>query len=558
MGAGPHNFSDLARGREFYARRAWQSAHETLSRADRARPLVGEDLERLAMSAYLIGRDVEYLELLQRAYHAHLAAGASASAARTAFWLGLRLLFRGEVGHANGWLGRAQRLLEREERECVEHGYLLLATTQRHIGDGDFSAAYEAAASAATIGERFVEADVVATARHLMGRIRLQQGKVPEGLSLLDEAMVFVSGGELSPLVTGLIYCSVIEGYQEVYAFERAREWTSALSAWCAEQPEMVAFTGVCSVHRAEILQLGGAWSEALAQAERAAARCLDKDRLVAAAAYYQQGEVRRLRGEFDAAEEAYHSASQWGYEPQPGLSLLRLAQDRTALAAASIRRALAATSDRSRRARLLPAYIEVMLAHGEIDDARSASRELAELAEHFDSAVLRALAMQAQGANLLDAGDAAAAVEVLRRAGKRWQEIGAPHLAARVRMLVGQSCRTLGDEEGAKLEISAARKAFEELGARADLTEIDAIGSRRTPSPRHGLTLRELQVLRLVASGQTNRAIAGALSLSEKTVERHISNIFTKLDVPSRTAATAYAYEQGLIRADEGKHPRR
>ena len=331
------------------------------------------------MAAYLIGRDEDYLGALERAHHAHLEAGERLRAIRSAFWLGLRLFFRGEMGPATGWIARAQRLLEHEDHECAERGYLLLPVVEQHIAAGDLETAYATAAEAAAIGERCGDADLIACTRHDQGRIRIQQGQIEKGLALLDEVMVAVTAGELSSLVTGLMYCSVIQACQEVYAFGRAREWTAALAQWCEEQPEMVAFTGVCRVHRAEIMQLRGAWQEAIEEAQRVRELAQGVSRLTAAAplyqraqavsrqtvaaALYQQAEVHRLRGEFAAAEEAYRSASQWGLEPQPGLALLRLAQGRTGAALAAIRRALSATADPLQRTKLLPARVEIMLA---------------------------------------------------------------------------------------------------------------------------------------------------------------------------------------------------
>jgi DNA-binding CsgD family transcriptional regulator len=539
-------WDDVERGRDCYARRAWAAAHEALSRADGVSPLGGEDLERLALASYLIGRDDDYITLLQRAYHGYLAAGASANAARAAFWLGLRLLFRGETGHSSGWFGRVRRLVDGGSRESVERGYLMLAVTQLQIGAGDLAAARESAEGAARIGERFSEPDLVATARHLLGLICLQQGQVHEGLSLLDEAMLAVTGGELSPLVTGLIYCSVIEGCQQVFALGRVREWTRALADWCEQQREMVAFAGICSVHRAENLLFQGAWGEAESEAQRAIVRCRAVNRRATGAAYYQQGELHRLRGELAAAEAAYQNAGQWGFEPQPGLALLSLVQMRAEGAAGAIRRALAATNDRSQRARLLPAYVDIMLAVGSSEDAEVASRELDEIAARFDSALLRGMAAQAQGAVLLAKGEATAAIGRLQNAGATWHELEMPYLAARVRVLVARCCRALGDADGERLEIARARASFAELGARPDLARLE-LQAPAASSP-HALTARELEVLRLLVGGHTNKAIAATLGLSEKTIERHVSNIFTKLDVPSRAAATAYAYEHRLL----------
>jgi DNA-binding CsgD family transcriptional regulator len=539
---------ELERGRAHYRRRAWADAYRSLAGADKTAPLGAEDLELLAMAAYLIGRDEDYLTALDRAHQAHLNAGQVLRAARCAFWLGLRFLFRGEVGRATGWLGRAQRLLEHEEHECAEQGYLLLPVVEQQLAAGDLEAAYESAARAAAIGERCGEADLIACTRHQQGRIRIQQGQVVEGLALLDEVMVAVTAGELSSLVTGLLYCSVIQACQEVYAFGRAREWTAALAQWCEEQPEMVAFTGVCRVHRAEIMQLRGAWQGAIEEAQRARERAQGVDGQATAAAFYQQAEVHRLRGEFAAAEEAYRSASQWGLEPQPGLALLRLAQGRTAAALAAIRRALSATADRLQRAKLLPAQVEIALAAGDVRDARTACRELGEIAASFDAGVLGAMAAHARGAVELAEGAAAAALASLRCAFEAWQQVEAPYAAARTRVLMGLACRALGDDDGGGLELAAARAMFAQLGAAPDLARIDALTRGARSGTRHGLTARELQVLRLVATGKTNKAIAAELFVSERTVDRHVGNILTKLDVPSRAAATAFAYEHGLL----------
>lgn len=544
--AGAHGY--LERGRAHYERRAWAEGYRLLSLAARSTTaLAGADLERLATAAYLVGRDDDYLDALRRAYRAHLRASERLRAVRCAFWLGLRLQFRGEAASASGWFRRAQRLLDQKGTDCVEQGYLLLSVAEQGIAAGDVRAALQAALRAARLGERFADADLSALARHLQGRLLLQQGRISQGLALLDEAMVAVTAGDLSPLVTGLVYCSVIDGCHEVQAVERAREWTAALAHWCDEQPDLVAFTGVCRVHRAEIMRLNGAWQAALDEARRAAERCLAAgNRQAAAAAYYEEAEVRRLRGEFAPAEEAYASASQWGAEPQPGLALLRLAQGRIDAAVAAMRRVVGASTERLQRAKLLPAYVEVLLAAGDLDAARSACVELERIAQACDSSVLSATAAQARGGLELAAGEPRLALAPLRRAAHAWQAIDAPYLAARTRALAGLACRALGDEDGAKLELAAARATFARLGAAPDLARIDAppgVGARA-----HALTPRELQVLRLVAGGNTNKAIARGLGLSERTVDRHLSNIFGKLDVASRAAATAYAYRHRLM----------
>ena len=538
----------LERGRQSYARRAWLDAYESLAEADRAAPLGAGDLELLATSAYMLGRDADYVSALERAHHAHLDAGEVRLAVRCAFWLSVNHAHRGEMGPASGWLGRAQRLLEPEEHDHVEHGYVLLPVVLRHVAGGDWEAAYATAADAAKVGERFGDADLLSLAVQAQGRALIKQGRVEEGLALLDEAMVAVTAGELSPIATGLVYCAVIAACQEAYAVRRAQEWTAALTHWCSQQPDMVAFTGRCLVHRAELMQLHGEWHDALEEARRGCERLArEMNQLWTAQAFYQQGEVHRLRGEFAAAEAAYQEASRCGLEPQPGLALMRLAEGNTEAATAAIRRAVGETSERLKRARLLPACVEITLAAGDAEEARSACQELEAIAAEHGSSMLSAIAAYARGAFELAEGDAEPALVSLRRAWQGWHELEVPYEAERARVLIALACRALGDDDTAELELESARRTFEQLGAASDLARVDSLVGR-TPSDSSGLTQRELEVLRRIAAGETNRSIAAALVLSERTVDRHVSNIFTKLRVSSRAAATAYAYEHHLV----------
>ena len=540
---------ELRRGRESYSRRAWIGAHRSLSHADRVAPLEAADIELLATSASMIGHDDECLRFLERAHHSYLDTGEVMRAVRCAFWMGMNLALRGEMGRATGWLGRAQRLLEREERDCVERGYLLVPVMLRHEATGDWEAAYATAAEAAELGERFGDADLLALAVHEQGCALIHQGRVDEGLGLLDEVMVAVTAGELSPIVTGIVYCSVISGCQQVYALRRAQEWTAALTRWCEDQPDMVSFTGTCLVHRAEIMELHGAWQDALEEARRAGKRCEQgNDWSAAAQAYYRQGEVHRLQGEFVAAEEAYRDASRFGREPQPGLALLRLVQGNDDAAAASIRRVVGETTEPLKRAKLLPAYVEIMLVVGDAEEARGASRELEEISGHYESAMLGAMVAQTRGEVDLAEGNARDALPALRRAWQAWRELEIPYEVARVRMLLGQACHALGDDDTTALELEAARGIFAHLGAAPDLVRVDALIRSVASFDPHGLTPRESQVLRLVAAGKSNREIASALVISERTVDRHVSNIFAKLGISSRAAATAYAYKHQLV----------
>ncbi len=522
---------DLRRGRAACGRRAWREAVETLTRAEQMAPLEVCDLEALATAAYMVGDADGYLHRLERAHRLHLDAGATRGAVRCAFWIGLCLLLRGTTSGAAGWFGRAERLLD--DRDCVERGYLLIPRILRHVAAGEPATAEALASEAVAIGERFGDGDLVALVMQEQAHALIRQGCVEEGLRLLDETMVAVIADELSPIVTGLVYCNTIAFCQGVFEVGRAREWTGALTQWCEQQPDMVAHTGLCLVHRAEILQLQGSWQDALEEARRAGER-LASNQPAAGRARYCEGEIHRLRGELARAEAAYAEASRLGWDSQPGLALLRLAQGDGDAAAAAIRRALSEAREPSVRAALLPAGVEILLAVGDCDQARRASHELAQIAEGR-TGLLAALSAQAEAALALADGDDAAALELARHACRAWQQLGAPYDTARARTLVGLACRALGDEDSARLEFAAARALIARLDAAA------------APNA-HELTARELEVLRLVAAGNSNRQIAAELVISEHTVARHLQNIFAKLRVSSRTAATAFAFEHDLV----------
>ena len=539
-----HHAETLTTARADYDRRAWKDAYRRFVQIDKTNPLDADDLERLAVASFLAGHDRDYLQTLERAHHSHLRGGNVSRAARAAFWVGLRLALQGETGPATGWFGRAERLLE--GKACAEAGYLLLPTAEQQLAAGTPESAYDTASRAAEIGDRFEDPDLSTCARHIQGRALVQQSEVEKGLALLDEAMVAVIAGELSPIMTGLVYCSVIDGCQQVHAVDRAREWTNALAEWCAGQPQLVNFTRTCLIHRAEILQMSGAWPEAIEEARRACESPDARHEPALGAAFYQQGEIHRLRGAFAEAEKNYRDASRHGCDPLPGLALLRLAQGRTKMAGGAIGRAFGTTPDPLRRMKLLPAYVEIMIASGDIAAARDAKRELEENAARLQTDVTRAMAAHASGAVALASEEFDDALRHLRLASELWLGVGAPYLAARTRELIARSCQGVGDEEGASLEFAAARETFESLGAAPDVARLDAAPA--APSTSSGLSPRELQVLRLVAAGKSNKVIASELTLSEKTVDRHISNIFNKLDVSSRTAAAAWAFHHRLV----------
>ena len=535
------------RARDAFSQESWRAAYDEYAAADAVAPLGPDDLEHFATAAFLIGLNAESVELLSRGHHEYMNRGDAEGAARCGMRLGLRMFMSGEMARGAGWLARARRVLDEGGcGDCVVHGYLLIPAAIRAIAEGDGETAFATFGQAVTIGQRFADNDLVLLARHGQGRVLVRTGRVAEGLELFDEVMVGVTAGEASPIVMGDVYCSVISACSDVYDFHRAQEWTESLSAWCASHPDLVAHRGECMVHRAEIAQFRGAWADAMDELTQACVRLTDPPgQRGASAAFYQQGELHRLRGEFEKAEQLYRTANEEGRVPQPGLALLRFAQGRLDAAAASIRNAVDESRNSPHRPRILGAYVEIMLAGGDASAARSAADELCAIAGASPVPFLRATAAHASGSVALAEGNARGALVLLREALSAWRGLDAPYETARTRELIAQAHRALGDVDSATMELDAAMRGFEQLGASSDVARITP--GQTASSSGTALTTRELEVLRLIATGKTNRAIAASLGISEKTVARHVSNIFMKLGVSSRSAATAYAYEHDV-----------
>lgn len=547
----PSREETIERGRAAAQQRAWGTAYAHLWSAEREAPLDPRDLEALATAAHFTGRGLESAELLARAHHRWLAAGQAARAARCAFWLSFGAMNEGEGAQAGGWLARARRVLDEADLDCVERGYLALLEGIRGVRQGDATGARAALEQATAIGRRFGEADLVALAIHGQGRALVGQGEVARGVGLLDESMVAVQAGELSPQVVGGLYCSVLEACRDVCDLRRAGEWTDALERWCASQAEAVPFRAHCLVHRAELRRIHGEWPEALAEARRARELLsIPRPRPGAGAARALEGDLHRLRGELAQAEEAYAEAVRWDPRPRPGPALLRLARGEGDAARAALRQAAAEAREPGPRAAVLDACVDVAIGAGDAPAARAAADELAGLAARLAAPWLDGLAQRALGAVLLEERGGGVALPALRRSLERFRELRAPYEAARAQLAIAVACGRDGDCDAAELELGGARAVLARLGARPDLARLDAIARRlgRRGGADDGLTARERQVLRLVASGRTNRDIAAALGISEKTVARHLGNIFAKLGLGSRAAATAYAFRHDLV----------
>ena len=528
---------------------SWSEVYDRLSIANRQTPLGPEELEQMATTAFMIGRDADSADAWSRAHNEYLRRDDPARAARCIFWLGFSHMYRGAMAQASGWLARGRRLLEERPVDCPAQGYLLVPAGLTHLGKGDFASAHADFSEAAAIGDRFGERDLMAFGRLGQGQSLIGQGRTADGIQLLDEAMIAVTAGEVSPLTAGIVYCAVLEACQEIYDLRRAQEWTTALSRWCDSHADMVPYRGQCLVRRTELLVLHGAWEDAMDEAERARELLSDPpDQPAVGLAFYQQGELHRLRGELAQAEEAYRQAGRWIRRPRPGLAQLRLSQGQLESAQATIRRQLEETADPRARPQLLAAAADIMLAAGDTVAARNAADELLSIAAAIDAPFLHALSERTAGAVLPAEGDAQAAQASLRDAWVSWQQLDAPYDAARTRVLIGLACRALGDEDAAQMELDAAHHVFRELGAAPDAMRVEDLSRQPAPKGAGPLTKREVQVLRLVATGKTNRAIAAELFISEKTVARHLSNLFLKLGLESRAAATAWAYKHEIV----------
>ncbi len=487
------------------------------------------------------------------AHHRHADAGDRAEAALCSFWLAFLLMMRGQIAQAGAWLARTESIVASIE-PCRARGYLLVPALLRALDAGEPEVARSLAAEAASLAESFTDPDLAAFARLGDAQALIAMGNMGAATAAFDSVMLMVSTGEVGPVVAGVVYCAVILECMQVFDLTRAAEWTDALYGWCEDQPDLVPYRGQCLVHRSQLQQAAGDWSTAFTTAMAACSRLADPPHPALGLARYQQAELHRLRGDYSDAAAAYAQAGAHGQDPMPGLALLELARGDVDAAAAGIRRALGSATTGVSRPALLAAAVDILREARDTAGARAAADELRALADASTSEVLRAMADQAGGAVLLSEGDPGGGLKSLRAAHTTWTRLKMPLETARTSALLGLGCLSVGDRSSAAMELDNAASIFDALGAVPDADRLGRLQqtieerSRPAAPDKSELTSREIEVLVHVAAGRTNREIAAALTISQHTVGRHLENIFVKLGVNSRAAATAYAYEHRLL----------
>lgn len=525
--------------------RRWSQTYRLLRDVDPTE-LTPDDLMLFADAAWWCCRVPEEIALRRRAFREFSASNRPRQAASAAWELALRHSLRGQTVESSGWLRMAQRALE-DQPDCVEKGYVACSESEAALGGGEMLQAQAHAERALAVGERFDESGLVALALTWKGLCSLLRHEMDEGLKLLDEAMATITSREMDEKVAGWVACFAVGLCMDAADVRRAAAWSQAAWEWASALPEATPFHGICRVHQVEVMHLQGRLEDAAAQARRACDEMLAFDPHLAGEAFYVTGEILRRQGDLPGAEQAFRRARELGHDAQPGLALIRQAEGRTHAAMAALR---AASTDASglpfRRASVLAALVHVALAADAVDCAGDACRDLDAVAVSSASEAVSALAGTTRARLRLVGGDAEGALAALRPAADIWRSLDLHGELAEARLLTGLALRQLGDDEGAALELAAAHRAFVDLGATADADRVAAQMADEDARPG-GLSARECEVLRLVAAGHTNRQIAAELVLSEHTVARHLSNIYTKLRVPSRTKAAAFAFQHDL-----------
>jgi ATP/maltotriose-dependent transcriptional regulator MalT len=530
----------LTAARDALARHDWQDAFDAARAASVDSPVLeAERADLIAEAAWWLGRLDECIDAREQAYRLFDEQGDNRRAGQCAVWLWEHYSITARPAEAGAWLRRARRSLQ-GDTECAAYGALLLREAEMAHAGGELDRAAAMATDVITLARTLRSPDLEAEALQTKGRVLLDQGDVAEGMGHLDEAMLFAVEGRLGPYSTGKVYCSLISACEEVGDYDRAAEWTEATMRWADRHPFAI-FPGICRVHRAGVLKRKGDLEEAEREAARACEELAHSHMLNSAAAYIEVGDIRRRLGHLDESEAAFAQAQEISGGPCAPLALLRLAQGRVDVARSIISGCVNDTTNPPSRAALLPVHVHVLIAAGDLDTACDACAELDDIVATYGNPEYAAAALSTRGRLQLAQGDATGACDTLRQAVERWRELNVPYELATARTLLGQALRESGDEAAALESFAAAAQLFDQLGARFD----EQLSAPVRPA---GLTEREVEVLQLVAAGKTNNEIAADLYLSAKTVSRHLSNIFTKIGVTSRAAATAFAFEHGLV----------
>jgi ATP/maltotriose-dependent transcriptional regulator MalT len=534
----------LDRARAALARHDWSAGYGFVHGLALEDPAAEADrLDLLADAAWWLGRLEESIEAREGAFKAFESLGENRRAGMCAVWLFQDHCLRGRPAAGSGWLQRARRALK-GDTSCVENGALLLRLAEVAHGDGRLDEATDLAEQTRALARELSSSDLEGEALQTLGRVLIDAGRPTEGLGHLDEAMLLAVEGRLGPYATGKVYCSMISACEELGDLRRAAEWTESTASWAARHP-LAIFPGICRVHRAVVLERQGALAEAEQEAVRACGELLGSHLPNAVAAYAEVGDIRRRLGDFERAEEAFAKAEELCGRACAGAALLRLAQGRLEDA----RRIVAGCLDeepvnRLARARLLSAHVQIAVAAGDLDGAADGVDELESIARAFDTPMLHAVAGVARGRVQLAEGAPGAAAATLRAAVSQWHELDVPYEVATASTLLGQAQRDAGDEEASRASFLRARTLFEQIGIRLDAHDVGPPRRSRHPA---GLTTREVEVLGLIAEGRSNKEIAAQLHLSPKTISRHLTNIYNKIDVTSRSGATAFAFEHHL-----------
>lgn len=525
----------------------WSGAYALATEAVAAHPTATDALEVLAEAAWWTSRVDECIDARERLYRLYEDDGDTLRAGVIAMEVSENHGFRGQPAVARAWLARARRLLA-DRPDGPARGRLLLREAEVAHSTGAVDEAIIFAEEALTMGRTIADCDLETESLQCLGRLHIAQGRPETGLALFDEAMLITVEGRCNPYVTGKTYCSFISACEELGDLHRAAEWIEVGSRWAEHHP-ISAFPGLCRVHRAEVLQMRGEWQRAEEEARRACAELDGVNSYNTALSFKEIGEIRRRLGDLEGADAAFRAASDLGLHPQPGLALLRLAEEKVAVAARMIQQALCEVGDDDlARGKLLPAAVQIGVAADDLDAARASADELERIARVYRSSLLDAASASSRGRLRLAEGEISAATADLRTALQRWRALGVPYEVATTQVLLGEASRRDGDDDEAAAHFTAAATTFARLGAALDAAQLDARASGEAPAADSPLTEREAELLRLVASGHTNRAIAGEMFVSEKTIERHLSNVFRKLGVSSRAAATAQALRLGLV----------